>query len=97
LLGTELFASSRLPTEPIAREACQPSFLVVGNPYAVTFDRSLANCVVSATPSRGDPDGGGAFHHAIPSISMAGDSVTLSWENDQGTLEDTSFMIAAFC
>jgi hypothetical protein len=70
---------------------------VIGNPYAVTFDRGLANCVVSATPGRGDPNGGGAFHHAIPQISMAGDSVTLSWENDAGTLEDTSFMIAAFC
>ena len=69
---------------------------VIGNPYAVTFDRSLAGCVVSARSGRGDPNGGGAFHHAIPSIS-AGDSVTLSWENDAGTLEDTSFMIAAFC
>jgi hypothetical protein len=70
---------------------------VIGNPYDVTFNRSLANCAVLASPGRGDPATGGAFHHAIPSISMAGDTVTLSWENDAGTLEDTSFMIAAFC
>ena len=70
---------------------------MIGNPYAVTSDRSLANCVVSATPGRGDPAAGGGFHHAIPQISMAGDTVTLSWENDQGTLEDSSFMNAALC
>ena len=55
-----------------------------GTSYAVTFDRSLANCVVSATPGRGDPAAGGAFHHSIPQISMAGDTVTLSWENAKG-------------
>jgi hypothetical protein len=69
----------------------------IGNPYEVAFDRSLANCVVSATPGIGDPAGGGAYHHAIPSVSMAGNTITLSWENDQGTLLDTSFLIAAFC
>ena len=70
---------------------------VIGNPYEVTFDRSLVNCIVSATAGSGDPAGTNDRHHAFPSLSIAGNKVVLSWENDGGTLLDTSFMIAAFC
>jgi hypothetical protein len=70
---------------------------VIGNPYEVTFGRSLVNCVVSATAGAGDPAGTNEHHHAFPSISIAGNKVVLSWENDGGTLLDTSFLIAAFC
>jgi hypothetical protein len=70
---------------------------LIGNPYDVTFDRSLTNCVVSADAGSGDPAGDHVQSQATPAISTADKTVTLSWESDSGTLVDTSFLIAAFC
>jgi hypothetical protein len=70
---------------------------VIGNPYFVTFERSLTNCVISAVAGSGDPPGPTISQNATPGVSIAGPMVTLTWESDSGGVVDTSFLIAAFC
>jgi hypothetical protein len=73
------------------------------NGYTVTFDRSLADCVVDATAGVGNPSGtlplaAGA---RIPFVNMsspgAGDQVEVVFITEAGPVADTSFMITAFC
>jgi hypothetical protein len=75
-------------------------------PYTVTFDRSLTNCVVHATPGFGNPSGAAAaIVDAIPNIAINPlsndpDQVKVDFEAPNGTTStsvDTSFVISAFC
>jgi hypothetical protein len=69
-------------------------------PYRVTFDRSLANCVVLAQAGAGDPDGLSASQPAVSSVFMpvgTDAQVRVTFETDAGTVIDTAFLIAAFC
>jgi hypothetical protein len=72
------------------------------SPYTVTFEQSIANCVVQAEPGVGNPSGGNNSVQptAIASVdSQTGNdrSVILKFENPSGAIVDTSFTISAFC
>jgi hypothetical protein len=69
--------------------------------YVVTFNRSLANCVVQATNGFGNPTGGSAaVDTTIPIVSSMGagnpGNVLMTFDKG-GALADTSFLITAFC
>jgi hypothetical protein len=73
--------------------------------YAVFFNRSLVNCVVQAVSGFGDPSGSPVQSGAdnITSVEMGSsntgddDHAVRVVSTDAGTLDDTSFMITAFC
>jgi hypothetical protein len=75
--------------------------------YAVTFNRSLANCVVQAVAGIGDPPGTPALTDllAIPEVNVASggdDQATVNFSRPDpasaGSIPvDTSFLITAFC
>jgi hypothetical protein len=75
------------------------------NPYTVTFNRSLQNCVVDAQPGFGDPTGNAvSFGDATREITMDSggnhDQVSVEFREADVTNApdvDTSFMITAFC
>ena len=69
--------------------------------YTVTFNRSMVNCVVQATPGFGDPRGSGdAADHSSPFIRVqagGADQVLVTFITPNSTFADTSFLITAFC
>jgi hypothetical protein len=75
--------------------------------YIVTFDRSLANCVVHAVAGKGAPDpdpaSSAAFLDVVPLVTIhpsGAGTVRVSFFADNvgaGNEQDTSFMISAFC
>ena len=70
--------------------------------YTVTFNRSLADCVVTAQQGIGNPTGGAATigpAHADVSIgSGPGETQALvTFYDGANATKDTAFMIAAFC
>jgi hypothetical protein len=73
-----------------------------GHAYVVTFDRSVVNCVVQATPGFGDPVGDAGRDAAMPTVEMyvggADEVNVLFWTDSPGGITtDTSFFITAFC
>lgn len=71
-----------------------------GNLYTVTFDRSVENCVVHATPGHGDPPGTSASEAAMPLVTMVTgdhDQVGVRFLDDTGAAIDTAFLVTAFC
>jgi hypothetical protein len=71
------------------------------NAYTVTFNRSLANCVVQAVAGVGDPQPSAAtVFNAIPLVNMhdgGPDQVSVGFINTASAATDTAFLIAAFC
>jgi hypothetical protein len=68
--------------------------------YIVTFAQSVTDCVVEAVAGFGDPSGTATGLYSAPFVNMAyGDSrqVEVSFQYHDGSLVDTSFMVAAFC
>ena len=71
--------------------------------YAVTFNRSLVNCVVVATQGIGSPAGtGGAstIGPAHPDVQVAfptDNQASVTVYNGSSVTEDSAFMIAALC
>jgi hypothetical protein len=70
------------------------------NPYTVTFNQSVANCVVMAEAGAGNPSDTNISLVASSRIVMpvGNDSqVSVEFQTATGTATDTAFMIAAFC
>jgi hypothetical protein len=76
------------------------------NPYTVTFDRDMKNCVVLAQPEFGDPRGNaGAADRATTLVTMnefgnTPDQVKVGFRSTisaTAPAQDSSFAIAAFC
>ena len=68
------------------------------NPYTVTFNRSLENCVVHAVPGFGSPSASaGGVHESYPLMDINGADVQVTFFIQFGADTDTSFMITAFC
>ena len=69
--------------------------------YVVTFDRSVANCVVQANAGTGDPDGNLAkFQQAFALVNMAygsANEVEITFQRADESYADTSFLVTALC
>ena len=71
--------------------------------YTVTFNRSLANCVVEAQQGIGNPSGSGGAAtigpaHPDVGVGFSGDDkADVTFYNGSNTTADTAFMITAFC
>jgi hypothetical protein len=69
------------------------------NPYSLTFDRSLAGCVVQGMPGAGNPTDTNFFAlHATVGVDLDpvhADQVIIRFRD--GAEVDTSFMVEAFC
>lgn len=69
--------------------------------YTVTFNRSVANCVVHAISGTGDPAGPAlATTASFPIVFMHGDGadeVQFTFLSDAGLAVNTSFLVSAFC
>jgi hypothetical protein len=69
--------------------------------YSLTFDRSLANCVVVAAQGIGSPSGTastiGPAHPDIFAGFGGANKATITFYNGSNVAADTAFMVAAFC
>ena len=69
------------------------------NPYTLTFNRSLVNCVVQAVAGYGNPAGSSTSDYALPFVSMEvgnPNQVQVFFEDVGGTI-DNAFLVTAFC
>jgi hypothetical protein len=70
------------------------------NAYTVTFNRSVANCVVLPVAGIGDPGGMSAGQAATPFVTMnevGPEGVIVNFTDPGGAIVDTAFLITAFC
>lgn len=67
--------------------------------YAVTFNRSLVNCVVVAAQGIGNPTGGAStIGPAHPDVFISGgNQADVTFYNGGNVTADTAFMITALC
>ena len=109
--ATKLFAYIRdtaSPQDTTASIAFESGVGAVTDPagsseYTVTFDRSLANCVVQAVPGFGNPPGVGNATgvFAMPFVGVSAGELDhqaqISFVHPTAGIVDTAFMVAAFC
>jgi hypothetical protein len=70
--------------------------------YLVTFNRSVVNCVVQATPGLGNPQGTSPIHVGDANVEVrvgipATNNAAIGFTNNAGAQVDTSFLVTAFC
>jgi len=64
------------------------------NPYVVTFDRDLSDCVAHPTAGKGDPSGGPGGLTPTAMVGAVSGSTVAVWAKES---VDTSFMLSVFC
>jgi hypothetical protein len=105
-----MFASIRDPGPSVGygrgvTKVKQLSTKAGGGRYLVTFDRSLVNCVVQATPGLGSPPGSaGVTGDVMPQVIMSSGGLNQAEVDfffplgrNPGRSVNTSFLITAFC